>query len=115
MRESVALRGRARLAALLNRLDRAILQGLQRSLLPGGSPGGLPHRLSRLLVALTIALTWLTLAALPEIGAPPRGWHNEVARWGRVRVISLALELLDVSGNIPLACLLSTFFRGGYA
>jgi len=33
---------------------------------------GTPDRLTRLLVAMTIALSWLTLAALPEIGALPR-------------------------------------------
>lgn len=77
---------------------------------------GSPDRLSRLLVALTIALSWLTLAALPETGALPRGWHRDVAQWGRVSVISLALELLDHLGNLPLACLPSTtLFKGGYA
>jgi hypothetical protein len=66
---------------------------------------GCPERLSRLLMALTIALAWLTLAALPEIGALPRRWHSAVAQRGRASVISLALALLDHLGNLPLACL----------
>lgn len=77
---------------------------------------GSPDRLTRLLVALTIALSWLTLAALPEVGALPRGWHRDVAQWGRISVISLALELLNRLGNLPLACLPSTtLLKGGYA
>ncbi|ABG04851.1 hypothetical protein Rxyl_2493 [Rubrobacter xylanophilus DSM 9941] len=39
---------------------------------------GSPERLSRLLAALSIALSWLTLAALPEIGALPKGFPR---RW----------------------------------
>jgi len=75
-----------------------------------------PDRLTRLVTALTIALTWLILAALPEIGAMPKGWHEEIAQWGRVSVISLAVELLDRLGNLPLACLPSTtLLKGGYA
>ncbi len=35
---------------------------------------GSPERLSRLLMALTIALSWLSLMALPEIGALPKGF-----------------------------------------
>lgn len=77
---------------------------------------GCPDRLTRLLVALTIALSWLTLAALPEIGAMPKGWHRDVAQWGRLSVISLALELLHHLGDLPLACLPSTtLLKGGYA
>ncbi|MHB1161244.1 MAG: transposase [Chloroflexota bacterium] len=74
-----------------------------------------PERLTRLLVALTIALTWLTLAALPEVGALPKGWHAAVAQRGRVSLISLALALLDHLDNLPPACLPSSSFRGGYA
>jgi hypothetical protein len=44
---------------------------------------GSPERLSRLLMALTIALSWLTLAALPEIGALPKGFHAVVSQRGR--------------------------------
>ena len=43
---------------------------------------GCPERLSRLLAALTLALAWLTLAALPELGALPPGWAARVAQWG---------------------------------
>lgn len=39
---------------------------------------GSPERLGRLLSALTIALSWLTLAALPEIGALPKGFRATV-------------------------------------
>lgn len=66
---------------------------------------GSPERLSRLLMALTIALSWLTLAALPEIGALPKGFHAAVSQRGRVSVISLALALLDELGNLPPSCL----------
>lgn len=52
-----------------------------------------PERLSRLLMAPTIALSWLTLAALPEIGALPKGFHAAVCQRGRTSVISLALAL----------------------
>lgn len=77
---------------------------------------GTPDRLTRLLVAMTIALSWLTLAALPEIRALPRAWHRDIAQWGRVSLISLALELLDHLGNLPLSCLPSTtLLKGGYA
>ncbi len=76
---------------------------------------GTPERLSRLLVALTLALSWLTLAALPEIGALPPNWYAAVSQRGRVSLISLALALLDRLGNLPLACLPSTSLRGGYA
>jgi len=77
---------------------------------------GTPDRLTRLLVAMTIALSWLTLAALPEIGALPRAWHTDIAQSGRVSLISLALELLDHLGNLPLSCLPSTaLLKGGYA
>jgi hypothetical protein len=64
-----------------------------------------PERLSRLLAGLTIALSWLTLMALPEIGALPRRWHAAVAQRGRASITSLALALLDHLGNLPLACL----------
>ena len=66
---------------------------------------GSPERLSRLLAALTIALSWLTLMALPEIGAVPKGFHAVVSQRGRASVISLALALLDKLGNLPLSCL----------
>lgn len=66
---------------------------------------GCPERLSRLAAALTIALAWLTLAALPEVGALPPGWHAAVAQWGRASLISLALALLDHLGDLPAACL----------
>lgn len=66
---------------------------------------GSPERLSRLLSALTIALSWLTLAALPEIGALPKGFHAAVSQRGRASVISLALALLDELGNLPQSCL----------
>ena len=66
---------------------------------------GSPERLSRLLMALTISLSWLTLAALPEIGALPRGFHAVVSQRGRASVISLALALLDKLGNLPSSCL----------
>jgi hypothetical protein len=66
---------------------------------------GSPERLSRLLMALTIALSWLTLAALPEIGAVPKGFHAAVCQRGRASVISLGLALLDELGNLPSACL----------
>jgi hypothetical protein len=64
-----------------------------------------PERLSRLLAGLTIALSWLTLMALPGIGAMPKRWHAVVAQRGRASVVSLALALLDHLGNLPLACL----------
>lgn len=63
---------------------------------------GCPERLSRLLMGLTIALGWLTLVALPKIGALPRGWHAAVAQRGRASVISLALALLDHLQDLPL-------------
>lgn len=66
---------------------------------------GSPERLSRLLSALTIALSWLTLAALPEIGALPKGFHVAVSQRGRASLISLALTLLDELGNLPSSCL----------
>ena len=66
---------------------------------------GSPERLSRLLSALTIALSWLTLAALPEIGALPKGFHAAISQRGRVSLISLALALLDRLGNLPPSCL----------
>jgi hypothetical protein len=66
---------------------------------------GCPRRLSRLLAALTIALSWLTLAALPEIGAVPRGFHAAICQRGRASVISLALALLEELGDLPSSCL----------
>ena len=66
---------------------------------------GSPERLSRLLMALTIALSWLTLAALPEIGALPEGFRAVVSQRGRASLISLALALLDELGNLPSSCL----------
>ena len=76
---------------------------------------GCPERLSRLLVALTLALAWLTLAALPELGALPPGWAAHVAQWGRASLISLALDLLDYLRDLPLACLPQPSLPGGYA
>ena len=66
---------------------------------------GCPSRLSRLLVALTLALTWLMLAALPEVGALPPAWQAEVAQWGAASAITLALALLDHLGDLSPACL----------
>lgn len=66
---------------------------------------GSPERLGRLLSALTMALSWLTLAALPEIGALPKGFHAAVSQRGRVSLISLALALLDKLGDLPPSCL----------
>jgi len=63
---------------------------------------GCPERLTRLLMALTIALCWLTLAALPESGALPPGWHAAATTWGRASVVSLALTLLDDRRDLPL-------------
>jgi hypothetical protein len=64
-----------------------------------------PERLSRLLMALTISVSWLSLMALPEIGAMPRRWHAAVAQRGRASITSLALALLDHLGDLPLGCL----------
>jgi predicted small integral membrane protein len=72
-------------------------------------------RLTRLLMALTIALAWLTLAALPELGALPAGWHAAVAQRGRASLISLALELLDHLRTLPLPCLPPLAITGGHA
>lgn len=66
---------------------------------------GSPERLGRLLSALTIALSWLTLAALPEVGALPKGFHVAVSQRGRASLISLALALLDELRNLPPSCL----------
>ncbi len=62
-------------------------------------------RLSRLLMALTIALTWVSLLGLPETKVQPVGWHAAVAQRGRASIISLALALLDLLGDLPEACL----------
>ncbi len=67
-----------------------------------------PARLSRLLMALTIALAWLTLAALPEVRALPRGWAAHVAERGRASLIALALAYLDERHDLPPACLPSS-------
>lgn len=64
-----------------------------------------PERLGRLLMALTIALSWLTLMALPCIGARPSSFHSVVSAWGRASVISVALSLLEKLGNLPPCCL----------
>jgi hypothetical protein len=61
--------------------------------------GGSPERLGRLLVALSIALSWLTLAALPEIGALPKGFYAAVYKHGRASLTSFTLALLDKLGN----------------
>ena len=45
---------------------------------------GCPERLSRPLMALTIACSWLTLMALPKIGALPRRWHATVVQRGKL-------------------------------
>lgn len=66
---------------------------------------GCPRRLSRLLAALTIALSWLTLAALPQIGALPERFQAAVSQRGRASVITLALALLDKLGDLPSSCL----------
>jgi hypothetical protein len=66
---------------------------------------GSPERLTQLLLALTIALCWLALAALPESGSLPTGWHAAVAQWGRASFLSLALALLDEMRDLPLAWL----------
>jgi Transposase DDE domain len=76
---------------------------------------GCPERLSRLLAALTLALAWLTLAALPEVGALPTGWAARVAQWGRASLISLALALLDHRRDLPPACLPQPSPPSGYA
>jgi hypothetical protein len=61
--------------------------------------GGSPERLGRLLMALSIALSWLTLAALSEIGALPKGFYAAVYKRGRASLTSLTLALLDKLGN----------------
>ena len=67
-----------------------------------------PARLNRLVMALTIALGWLTLAALPEVRALPRGWAAHVTERGRASLIALALAYLDECHDLPLACLPSS-------
>ena len=64
-----------------------------------------PERLTRLLAALTLALTWLTLTALPEVGALPPHWPAAVAQRGRPSLISLALAFLDHLRDLPHTCL----------
>jgi hypothetical protein len=66
---------------------------------------GSPERLGRLLMALTIALAWLTLMALPHVGALPEGFYAAVSAWGRASLISLALSLFEKLGDLPLSCL----------
>lgn len=73
---------------------------------------GSPERLSRLLMALSIALSWLTLMGLPEGGVLPEGFRCAVSAWGRASVISVALSLLEVLGNLPLRCLPQTSADG---
>jgi DDE family transposase len=75
---------------------------------------GCPARLSRLVMALTLALAWLTLAALPEVGALPPGWRAHVAQWGAPSLLSLALALLDERRDLPAACLPAAPRPGGY-
>jgi hypothetical protein len=65
---------------------------------------GCPRRLARLVAALTLALAWLTLAALPAVGALPAGWGAHVAQRGRAGLTSLALALLDERRDLPAAC-----------
>lgn len=67
---------------------------------------GSPEHLTRLLLALTIALCGLALAALPESGVLPAGWHAAVAQWGRASFLSLALALLEEVRNLPLGWIL---------
>lgn len=74
---------------------------------------GCPERLSRLVMALTLALGWLTLAALPEVGALPPGWRAHVAQWAAVSLVTLALALLDERGDLPPACLPAAALPGG--
>jgi hypothetical protein len=50
-------------------------------------------------MALSIALSWLTLAALPEIGALPKGFHVVVYIRGRASLTSFTLALLVNLGN----------------
>jgi Transposase DDE domain len=76
---------------------------------------GCPERLTRLLAALTLALTWLTLAALPEVGALPRAWAAAVAQRGRPSLITLALTLLDHLQDLSRACLPPAHSWSGYA
>ena len=76
---------------------------------------GCPERLSRLLLGLTLALAWLTLAALPELGALPPTWAARVAQWGRASLISLALDLLDHLRGLPPVCLPQPSPAGRYA
>jgi hypothetical protein len=76
---------------------------------------GCPERLSRLLAAFTFALAWLTLAALPELGALPACWTARVAQWGHASLISLALALLDTLHDLPPLCLPPPARSGGYA
>ena len=59
-------------------------------------------------MALTIALGWLTLAALPEVRALPRGWGAHIAERGRASLIALALAYLDERHDLPPACLPSS-------
>ena len=64
---------------------------------------GCPARLTRLLLALTLALAWLTLAALPALGALPAGWRAHVAQWGAPSLLSLAPAWLDQRRDLPAA------------
>jgi hypothetical protein len=58
---------------------------------------------------------WLTLAALPEVGALPAGWAAAVAQRGHPSLITLALALLDHLQDLPLACLPTAPSWSGYA
>lgn len=62
-------------------------------------------RLGRLLVGVTLAVAWLSLAALPQSKALPRGWRATMSARGRVSLLSLALGLFDKLQALPLACL----------
>jgi hypothetical protein len=62
-------------------------------------------------MALTIALAWLTLIALPQAGALPKGFRASVSAWGRASVVSLALSLLKELGDLPPCCLPQTRHR----
>lgn len=66
---------------------------------------GCPARLTRLLAAPTLALAWLTLAALPAVGALPAGRHAHAAQRGRASLVSLAPVLLDERRDLPPAAL----------
>lgn len=66
---------------------------------------GTPERLSHLLMALTIALCWLALLVLAQPGALSPQRQAAIAQWGRISLVSLALEYLDTLHDWPLSCL----------